>query len=136
MKTKKFCKERKMTTKSKQNKATIQKKIISVSRKRQITIPLEFCKKVGIGQDIECYTVNNSIILRPIVEHTSVEFAEQILADLISMGFSGDELLKQFKIKSKQIRPAIGQLLEEADEVAMGEAEYSSYEDVFSTKSR
>jgi bifunctional DNA-binding transcriptional regulator/antitoxin component of YhaV-PrlF toxin-antitoxin module len=125
-----------MTTKSKQNKVCIQKKIISVSRKRQITIPLEFCKKVGIGQDIECYTVNNSIILRPIVEQPSVDFAEQILAELISQGFSGDELLKQFKIISKQIKPAIEQLLEEADEVALGKAEYSSYEDVFSTKSR
>jgi bifunctional DNA-binding transcriptional regulator/antitoxin component of YhaV-PrlF toxin-antitoxin module len=136
MKTKKLYKERKMTTKSKQNKVTIQKKIISVSRKRQITIPLEFCKKVGIGQDIECYTVNNSIILRPITEQSSIEFAEQILADLLSQGYSGDELLTQFRIKSKQIRPSIEKLLEEADKVVKEKAEYSSYQDVFSTKSK
>jgi len=124
-----------MTTKSKQNKVTIQKKIISVSRKRQITIPLEFCNKVGIGQDVECFTINNSIILRPITEQSSVEFAEQILADLISQGYSGDELLKHFKMKNKQIRPAIEKLLEEADDSANGKVDYSSYEDVFSTKS-
>jgi len=124
-----------MTTKNKQNKVTIQKKIISVSRKRQITIPLEFCKKVGIRQDVECYTVNNSIILRPISEQSTGEFSEQILADLISQGYSGDELLKQFKLKSKQMRPAIEKLLEEAEEVANGKANYSTYQDVFDSKS-
>ena len=110
-------------------------KIISVSRKRQITIPLEFCKKVGIGQDVECFTVNNSIILRPISDQSTGEFAELILADLISQGYSGDELLKQFKIKSQQIRPSIEKILEESDDVAKGITNFSTYQDVFDTKS-
>lgn len=39
----------------------------------------------------------NELVLRPIKENTSGEFAEQILADLIRQGYSGEELLEKFK---------------------------------------
>ena len=89
------------------------KKRISVSQKCQITIPIEFFNSIGIDKEVDCYVQNNAIVIRP--AHESVgEFDEQILADLISQGLSGQELLARFKEARHQIRPAVESLLEEA----------------------
>lgn len=46
------------------------------------------------------------------------EFSEEILADLIAQGYSGEELLEKLKEYSRGIRPAIEQMIAEADEIA------------------
>jgi len=106
------------------------KKRISVSQKRQITIPIEFYNSLGIDKEVECYVQNNAIIIRPIRE-SSGEFDEQILADLIAQGLSGQELLDKFKETRRQIRPAVERLLDEARLAAQGQASSEAYEDVF-----
>ena len=45
------------------------------------------------------------------------EFDEEILADLISQGLSGDDLLKKFKEIRRKIRPAVERLLDEANAI-------------------
>jgi len=70
------------------------------------------------------------------VRESSGEFDEQILADLISQGLSGQELLEKFKEIRRQIRPAVGKLLEEARLAAVGKAQFSTYEDVFGTENK
>lgn len=119
-----------MTQKPKYEISSIRKKRISVSRKRQITIPVEFFNKLGIEQEVDCYIQNNAIIISPVKE-SSGEFDEEILADLISRGFSGSELLAKFREIRLQIRPAVERLLNDARLAADGKAEYSTYEDVF-----
>ncbi|MEW5954001.1 MAG: AbrB/MazE/SpoVT family DNA-binding domain-containing protein [Bacillota bacterium] len=109
------------------------KKRISVSQKRQITIPIEFYNSVGIDKEVECYVQNNAIIIRPVRE-TSGEFDEQILADLIAQGLSGQELLDKFKETRRQIRPAVERLLDEARLAAQGRASSKTYEDVFGSE--
>lgn len=109
------------------------KKRISVSQKRQITIPIEFFNSIGIDKEVDCYVQNNVIVIRPVREGDG-EFDEQILADLISQGFSGQELLAKFKDIRNQIRPAVESLLDEAHLAADGEAPFSTYEDVFGTE--
>lgn len=106
------------------------KKRISVSQKRQITIPIEFYNSVGIDKEVECYVQNNAIIIRPVRE-SSGEFDEQILADLIAQGLSGQELLDKFKETRRQIRPAVERLLDEARLAAQDQASSEAYEDVF-----
>lgn len=106
------------------------KKRISVSQKRQITIPVEFYNSLGIEKEVECYLQNDAIVIRPVRE-ISGEFDEQILADLISQGLSGQELLDKFKETRRQIRPAVQRLLEEARLAAKGEAPSNTYDDVF-----
>ncbi|MFZ5611846.1 AbrB family transcriptional regulator [Desulforamulus profundi] len=64
------------------------------------------------------------------------EFDEQILADLISQGLSGQELLAKFKETRRQIRPAVERLLDEARLAADGKALFSTYEDVFGTEDK
>lgn len=49
------------------------------------------------------------------------DFSEQILADLVSQGFSGDELSEKFKEQSMKVRPAVKKLIAEADYLAAGD---------------
>ena len=109
-------------------------KRISVSQKRQITIPIEFYNRIGIDKEVECYVQNNAIVIRP-VQESGGEFDEQILADLISQGLSGQELLDKFKEARRQVRPAVESLLEEARLAAQGQTSSNSYEDVFGSGS-
>ena len=82
---------------------------------------------------MDCYVQNNAIIIRPI-RNDGGEFAEEILSDLISQGFSGNELLKKFKEIRREIRPAIENLLEESVAAVRGQAPYFTYQDVFGTE--
>lgn len=60
------------------------------------------------------------------------EFAEQILADLIAKGYSGDDLQTEFRKALKNVRPAVEAMISEADKVASGKNnDVSSYNDVF-----
>lgn len=106
------------------------KKRISVSQKRQITLPIEFFSSLEIGSEVECYMQNNAIVIRP-VRDESGEFDEQILADLIAQGFSGTELLEKFKEMRRQIRPAVERLIAEAADAATGKKTFGTYEDIF-----
>ncbi len=106
------------------------KKRIAVSPKRQITIPIEFFNTIGIGNEVECYLHNNSLVIRP-VRDADGEFDEEILADLIAQGLSGEKLLEKFKKTRRNIRPAVERLLEEASLAVKGQRPSSTYEDVF-----
>ena len=60
-----------------------ERKIISVSKKRQITIPQKYFNILGLSNEVECILQENSIVIRPIRENVSDEFGEQ--------GYSGQE---------------------------------------------
>ena len=89
-------------------------KKVSISAKRQITIPQKFYTMLGFGEEAECVVRGNELVIRPVKEQAGGEFAEQILADLISQGYSGEELLKRFKKMQREIRPAVENMLAEA----------------------
>lgn len=110
------------------------KKIVSISSKRQITIPQKFFNMLGFDKEAECTVRGNELIIRPAYNSSSGEFAEQILEDLISQGLSGEELLLAFKEKQAKVRPAIEAMLTEAAEAATGKGECAAYEDVFGTE--
>ena len=114
----------------KKDTKAIVKKRITVSQKRQITIPIDFYNSVGIDKEVECFVQNNSIVIRP-VQESSGEFDEQILADLISQGVAGQDLLNKFKETRRQIRPAAERLLDDARLAANGQGPSSTYADVF-----
>jgi bifunctional DNA-binding transcriptional regulator/antitoxin component of YhaV-PrlF toxin-antitoxin module len=109
----------------------MERKTISISPKRQITIPQKFFEALGFKNEAECVFQNNEIIIRPVKDNAGGEFAEQILSDLIKQGYTGNELLKQFKTTQSKVRPAVEKMLEKAAGVANGEGEYSTYSDIF-----
>ena len=110
------------------------RKTIRISEKRQLPIPQKFFEALGFSTEAECILRGNEIVLRPVREQGGGEFAEQILADLIAQGFSGDQLLTEFKKMQKKVRPAVEAMLTQAEQAARGESESSSYEDVFGTE--
>mgnify|MGYP001432566006 CR=1 FL=1 len=95
----------------------LQKKRINVSPKRQITIPLQFFKELGIGSEVECFIKDGAIVLKP-VHDISETFAVEILDDLVKQGFQGQELVAKFKEVTGKVRKAVESMIDEADEVA------------------
>ena len=120
-----------MNTAAVKGGSKVDKKIVSISSKRQITIPQKFFTMLGFADEAECIVRGNELIVRPAKTNAGGEFAEQILADLIAQGLEGAELLKQFKAKQAQVRPAIEAMIAEAEEAAHGNGEYSTYDDIF-----
>ena len=114
--------------------ASMESKKVSISSKRQITIPQKFFTLLGFNTEAECIMRGIELILRPVKENTSGEFAEQILADLIRQGYSGEELLEKFKQAQRKVRPAVEAMLAEADRVAESKSGGYSLEDVFGTE--
>lgn len=112
----------------------MERKIISISSKRQITIPQKFFDLLGFESEAECIVRQNELIIRPARVNSGGEFAEQILADLISQGLSGEELLTEFKAVQAKIRPAVEAMLAEAKQAAAGNGEYSTYDGIFGTE--
>lgn len=112
----------------------MEKKTVSISSKRQITIPKKFFTLLGFSDEAECVVRGNELIIRPMRTTSGGEFAEYILAELVEQGLSGKELLKQFKIKQSQMRPAVEAMIAQADDVAAGNGEYFTYDDVFGSE--
>ena len=112
-------------------KKAMKPKRISVSSKRQITIPMEYCKALKIENEVECIMKNGSIIIRPIINNTQDNFADLILEDLIKEGYKGNKLLEEFKKRKKEMKYAINNIKEEANKVAENEAPYSTIDEVF-----
>ena len=108
-----------------------ERKVIAISSKRQITIPQKIYRLLGFENEAECVFNGNELIIRPVKVNTGGEFAEQILAELVKEGYSGDELLQEFKKRQRQVRPSVEAMIANADAIARGEAEYETYEDVF-----
>ena len=107
------------------------KKRVTVSGKRQITIPAEFFRQLGIDKEVECYVRNGSLIIRPATTESGGEFAEQILADLIAQGLQGNELMERFKQVNRSMRPAAERLIAEANDIASGKTSSATMEQIF-----
>ena len=109
------------------------RKIISVSPKRQITIPLQFYNHLGLDSEVECSLEDGAIVIRPLNREPS-EFSVEILKDLVSQGYSGDKLVKRFAEESKNIKKAVSNMLKEADAIATGEKSAAKFKDIFDSE--
>jgi bifunctional DNA-binding transcriptional regulator/antitoxin component of YhaV-PrlF toxin-antitoxin module len=107
-----------------------ERKIINITGKRQVTIPLKFFEKLRFGKEIECFLTNDAIVLRPL-SSSEDGFTMEILRDLVSQGYSGDELLEKFAVQRRGIREAVGILIDEADDIANGKINSSTTKDLF-----
>ena len=110
---------------------TPEQKRVTITSKRQFTIPQKFYTELGFDREAICTMGEGLLIIQPAKSVSEGDFAEQILADCIAEGYSGEQLLIEFKARQSKVRPAVEALLKAAKEVAQGRGEYSSYEDVF-----
>ena len=107
------------------------RKVLSISSKRQITIPQKFYQLLGFGDEAECVLRGNELIIRPIKTVSGGEFAEQILEELISEGLSGEVLLARFKERQAQIRPAVESLFSDGGKDPERKGGIPTHDDVF-----
>ena len=110
--------------------SVIERKIINVTGKRQVTIPLRFYEKLPFGKEVECFLTDDAVVLRPL-PNSDDGFAMEILKDLVSQGYSGDDLLEKFAEQRANIKKAISVLLNEADEIAEGKQKGATTRDIF-----
>ena len=112
-------------------KKSMKSKRISVSEKRQITIPKEYYDALSIGNEIECTMGENCIIIKPISENSLDEFSEYILQDIIKEGYKGEQILKEFKQRRRKMKEATKKFIEDIDDEAKNIDELSTFEEVF-----
>ena len=110
--------------------AIYERKIINVTGKRQVTIPLKFYDKLGFGKEVECILTEDAVVIRPLAAPDD-GFTMEILRDLVAQGCSGDELLTRFVEQRANIKKAIGALIQEADEIAAGKRTGATTKDIF-----
>jgi len=77
--------------------ADVERKVICISVKRQLTIPLKFFNALGFTNEAECFLQEDGLLIRPLRTADSSEHSEKILAELISQGYEGQQLLDKFK---------------------------------------
>ena len=110
--------------------AVMERKIINITGKRQVTIPLKFYERLHFGKEVECYLTDDAVVLRPL-SNSDDSFTMEILKDLISQGYNGNELLAKFAEQRMNIRKAVGLLIHEADEIAAGKQKGATTKDIF-----
>ena len=84
-----------------------EQKKVTITSKRQFTIPQKFFTELGFDREAVCTLGDGMLIIEPAKSENGGEFAEQILADLISEGYSGQDLLSEFKSRQSKVRPAV-----------------------------
>lgn len=84
-------------------------KQISVSEKRQITIPKQFYDASGMGTEVVCELRGDEIVLRALPP--TEDFSEEILKDLVAQGLTGEKLVREFQRQKANIRPAVEELM-------------------------
>jgi AbrB family looped-hinge helix DNA binding protein len=92
-------------------------KRIKVSDKRQITIPIKFFNQLNIQDEVDVFVKNGELVIRP-AGRPDHGFATEILKDLVSQGYEGQQLIEEFARVQSQIRPAVEEMIAEADAVA------------------
>ena len=118
-------------------KKKLEQKRVTITAKRQFTIPQKFFVELGFGREAICTKGEGMLIIQPVSDAVdSGEFADLILADLIAEGFSGQELLIEFRARRAKVRPAVEIMLEAAKAVASGTGEYSADSDIFPAEER
>jgi bifunctional DNA-binding transcriptional regulator/antitoxin component of YhaV-PrlF toxin-antitoxin module len=108
----------------------IDRKIINITGKRQLTIPLKFYEKLGLSKQVECFIEKNTLVIRPFPQDDSA-FSIEILKDLVSQGYSGNELIAKFTEERQNINGAIGALLTEGNVIAAGKKKGASMKEIF-----
>ncbi|MED3982372.1 hypothetical protein [Priestia megaterium] len=86
---------------------------VKISKQRQISIPKEFYDALNLDDEAIVEFTGKEIIIRP-AEYEVVDFSEDILKDLVTQGYQGDDLIKEFSRVKSNIPRALDLMKEEA----------------------
>ena len=88
---------------------------VKVSKQRQINIPKDFYDALNLTDEAIVEFTGKEIIIRP-AEYEIVDFSADILKDLVSQGYSGEELVQKFICIKAGIPTALKIMRNEAKE--------------------
>lgn len=80
----------------------MQRKTIKVSMQRPFVIPKEFYDVLGNRYKVPIELHEGKLIIKTVMKMVE-DFAENLLAELIATGFSGEELVARFKEVKQQV---------------------------------
>lgn len=101
-------------------------KKISVSAKRQMTIPKQFYDELQLGDEVVCQIIDGALLIKPVPQ--DLDFSEFILNDLIKEGYeAGEEMMKEFAYRKSQINATVQKMMEETRDYKT----YASAEELF-----
>lgn len=88
---------------------------VRVSQNRQFNIPKDFYDYLGMGEEAIIELHSNRLVIRN-AESDNNYFAEQIMEELFSEGYSNDQekFIYEFKRRSNEIKPAVESLITDA----------------------
>lgn len=86
---------------------------VKVSKQRQVNIPKDFYDALNITDEAIIEYNGKEIIIRP-AEYEVVDFSKEILQDLVSEGYEGQELVNQFSRMKAEVPRALERMKEEA----------------------
>lgn len=102
---------------------------IKITSKRQLTIPKAFFDYLGIEETVHAFLLDDGILIKPEQKKSTEEMdIEAILRNVMSEGYSGDELTEEFARRAKEyymvmdrringfLDDMIGDTVSEADE--------------------
>lgn len=84
---------------------------LNITPNGQITLPQSFVTALDFDTEAVCILKDSEIVIRP-ARKKNDDFSDLILADLIQEGYSGTELLTEFKRRKSMIRPAVERMME------------------------
>lgn len=87
---------------------------VRISSQRQMNIPKEFYEALNLKDEAIVEFRGKELIIRPSEE--VVDFSTDILQDLVSQGYAGDELVKEFTRLKANLPKALERMKKEAME--------------------
>lgn len=99
------------------NYKPIQVRVGKITAKRQLTIPKDFYEQFNFGENVELVLEHDGIKIKKIKSSNESfeDFSDLILEDLIAEGFSGKELLDEFKIRKNLIPVAFSKMVDDME---------------------
>lgn len=91
-----------------------------ITSKRQLTIPKDFYDRLNLGENVEILLEKDSLIIKKLrkAEESFDDYSDLILKDLIAEGYTGNQLLQEFKIRKNLLPIAVQNMVKDIREQA------------------
>ncbi len=75
-------------------------KRVKISSQLQVRIPAELYDRYGFGTEAECVPTETGVEFRPL--KTAVEQSTDLLEQLVAEGYTGDDLIEEFRNRAHE----------------------------------
>lgn len=93
----------------------------TITSKRQLTIPKDFCDKLGLEKDVEIILEQDGIVIKKLLLDESIydDYSDLLLQGILEEGYNDKEnILREFKLRKRIMPMAVNKLINETREYA------------------